>query len=383
MNPWLALLALCAGCQVFDASLVTKPDRGDAALDAGDRDAGAIEDADLDACTRALPPARTTESSDHDDPERVFALRAIFLDQGERWASTGYDLDGLCSTGAEPSVECIPPARSGRPEIDGEGGVDNSLGHQLIPLLALVYPELEPATQEAETRGIGVLLLRVRGWNGEDDDVRVDAVLAQSVFGVAANDAGTAPAELPGDGGLEYDDAGFPTLPAPRWDGTDFWFVRDDGFLAADPEQPRIRDDNAYISGGTLVMRLPDRFPFVLSGSMLGVVFRLTDAVLTVDFDADHRHVGRAVLAGRYAILDILDSIGTSGVCPGTESYVQLARALDLVADIRSTPGSGGPGVKCDAISVGVGFDDGSSAQWGGIYPAGALPTPCERDGGF
>lgn len=44
--------------------------------------------------------------------------------------------------------------------------------------------------------------------------------------------------------------------------------------------------------------------------------------------------------------------------------------------DVRSTPGSGGPGVSCDALSVGLAFD-GTRATWAGIADGFTLENRC------
>ncbi len=383
-----AFLALTWGCHVFDASLLTKGDADASTIDAEpdadpSYDAGTIEDA-TPSCTPNRPPPRGAMDGGAQsglEEEVFFAIRAIDIDQGEAWAQTGYDIDGLCSEGETPQTECLPPVRSGEKELDGPGGIDNVFGHRVIPLFTIVYPAIEPATRLAETNGVGVFVLWLRGWNGGPDDELVDAILTQSVFGIRANEEGTEPEEYPPDGGVQYDDAGDPIVPLPRWDGRDYWWVRDDAFLAGDAERPRIRDDQAYVSNGVLVMRLPDRFPMVLTGVNMGVVFKLTDAVLTARLSADAQRLDEVLLAGRWSILDILETAPTAGVCPGTDVYTQYRRVFDLTADLRAMPNTGGPGVTCDAISVGMRFEEGVRARLGGIYPAGELPRPCDRDG--
>ncbi len=382
--------AWLAGCHVFDASLL---DRADAAVDADadaelDADTGPImTDGDMDAmppaCPLRLPPPRPAIEDGEDTQETFFAMRGIDLDQGAEWTVVGYDLDGLCSIGEAPIVECLPPARSGMPEIDGEGGIDNVFAHQAVPLVLLGYPELETDAQYAQSRGLGVILIRLRGWNGEATDARVDATMALSSLGVQADDSGEMPREVPQqDAGVDRDDAGYIDLPPPLWDGRDFWFARTDNFLDGDLERPRIRDDTAYMVDRTLVMRLPDRFPITFNGLRNGNILRLTDAVFTARFSEDYARVEEAMLAGRWAILDILESVPLAGVCPGTDNYAQFVRVLDLTADIRSAPGSGGPRVLCDALSVGIRFTEGVRGRFGGLFPPETLISRCATDAG-
>ena len=65
------------------------------------------------------------------------------------------------------------------------------------------------------------------------------------------------------------------------------------------------------------------------------------------------------------------------GVCPGDTEFTILQNALNNIADIRATPGTGGAGVTCDALSVGVTFQ-GYRARVAGLTPGQPLPNQCE-----
>ncbi|MFT5357854.1 MAG: hypothetical protein ACI9KE_005091, partial [Polyangiales bacterium] len=49
---------------------------------------------------------------------------------------------------------------------------------------------------------------------------------------------------------------------------------------------------------------------------------------------------------------------------------------LLIIADVRSSAGSGGDGVECDAISIGVTFR-AVAGRWAGLGPSVPLPNPC------
>lgn len=360
----LLVAGVCVtGCSVYDPALLA--DGG--ARDAGRHDSGPV----CTTCPAGRPPVRPA-GPDGDGPEVLYALRGIQLIQSsDRWRTIGYDLDGLDTQDVSDPVECISAA--GRdPETDGEGGIDNAFGHLVTPLLRVADPQIEQEAQTNETFGLGALLLRVTGWNGERNDSLVNVTLSQSVFGTPKVSGVIPDASVP-DGGVIYD-SGVP--PLPRWDGEDAWWGRSDSFFGGDITRPRIADDNAYIADGTIVMRLPDRREIIFSGDTRGVVFKLTDATLTAHVLPDGNTVDSAVLSGRWAANDILDAIPYINVCPGSSNYMLLQNILDTSVDVRSTPGSGGPGVMCDALSVGIGFS-GMRASWAGIADGFLVENRC------
>ena len=358
----LALIA-SSGCEAFDESLL------DGGADAGP------------ACPLHRPPARP-RAPDGDDGETYFyALRDLAIDQRmDRWTMIGFDLDGLCSLDPDPMVECVPPTSTAPREIDGEGGIDNALGHNFIPLFLIAMPGLEGELRMYQSRGIGVALLQITGWNGEDDDARVDAVLTESGFGTP-----DPPDHIDSwgisTGALQVNGEDW---PMPLWDGNDTWYAGDENFLAGDPTRPLTLDSNAYVADRTLVMRVLDRFPVVFSGDRRASQFLLTDATFVAKIADDDATVEYAILSGRFGKNDLLATIPTAGACPGTMDYTSVERLANAGADVRSSPGTGGPGIPCDAVSVGLRWDRGSRATFGGVVDGLPLPNPCtpEMDGG-
>ncbi len=374
-----AIMIALAGC-----SGAHEPDDAEAPFDAPDAaaDGDASDSATVDAADPSLrvPPKRPTTADDDLGTEVLFAIRDLDLDPGEAWATAGYDLDQLWSQGESPDVECVPPARSGELAIDGAGGVDNVFGRNVVPLLVLDHPELEPDARTMLSRGFGTVLLQLRGWNGTADDARIEVTFAQSAFAIPSNAAGSAPVVAP-PGIFTFDADGYLDLPPPAWDGRDFWYARDDAFLDGDPTMPRIVDDNAYVAGGVIVMRVPDRFPigFVPPGGT-GWSVRLTEGVITARLSPSFDAIDEVILAGRWLLLDVLESASIgAGICMGTERFAQLSRVLDLSADIRATPGTGGPDRRCDAVSVGLRFEGGIRGNFGGVVASPyAWTNPCD-----
>lgn len=369
-------ISLLVGCSVFDPSLVEVDAGTDSGIDTG-TDSG---DSGTDAGPGELRhrPERPPASTEGPDVEALtVALRDVVLNQGgEQWRTIGLDLDGLHTTREEPSVECVPPAEDAMPPLDGDFGIDNVFGASLYPLVQLAIPNLESDSREAQLNGLGTLVIRVFGWNGTPNDPRVDVLLTQAAGGTSAADVT----------GFTFDEFiltedGSAPAPPPTWeDGQeDVYFGRDDTYLMGNESQPLVRDDNGYVRDGTIVMRLPDRIDILFfAGDAQGVRVRLTDGTAMATLD-EELGFSIATVIGRWGINDLLETGNNIGICVGTEQRALVDRQLQRIADVRSRPGTGGEGVICDALSLGVTFV-GKKARWAGLGPSRPLPDPCTPD---
>ena len=370
---WLLRFGCACGvlaCNVIDPGLI----RTDGAtVDARDASVDAT-DVGVDAPTGLRKVPRRPEVADRPDVETdmTIALRDVVLNQnGLRWRNIGLDLDDLDTQTVADPVECIPPNEDAEIELDGEQGIDNAFGDKLYPIVALALPNLQRDARVNQEAGLGTIVLKMTRWNGTADDPRVDVFLTQSAAGTTAD-----PATVTFDG---FDPmVGASPAPLPAWEGADYWIARDETFFMRDFDQPLIRDDNAYINDGTIVMRLPDRIDILFFvGSEQGVRVRLTDAYAFGQFNEDFTRLEPATVAGRWSIIDLLETGENIDICIGSVERMIIENQLDTIADVRSVPGSGGPGVACDAISVGVSFT-GIRGQWGGLGPSRPLPNPCD-----
>lgn len=359
MRGGIAVRFAGAAAAVILGSLGCSSSPGSTPGDAGAVDSGPDPSADAGPILET-PPPRPMVADEPDGPERAFLLRDFVIDQhDDRWRTTGFDLDGLNSQEPDPQVECMPPSPSGPPEIDGERGIDNGFGHNVASLLLTTAPSLAPTVDAAVADGRGSLLLIVRGWSGERDDPRVMVVVASTVY--ASGDEAAAP----------------DTTTPPTWDGEDYAYAREDAFIEGDLARPRVLDDAAYVAGGVLVTRLADRVRMVLGADESPLVLRMTDVHLTATISEDGRALERVVLGARVPLVDLLDeTLDALRICPGAPERSAVERVLDLGADIRTDPGTGGPGVVCDALSLGL-EARGVAAHFGGLVASDAAPPGC------
>ena len=381
------LLALGgSGCSVFDESLVqAEPDGGDQVEDADMPDTGPDRiDSGTNSgigCTMGsrLPPTRPPATAEGPDGEEiVYGLREVRLDQaaGDAWREIGLNLDGYCSVPPVPQGECQPPNETSVLPIDGEQGIDNAFGKDLYPLVAAVFPGLQETVRASSLVGIGVVAVRIRKYNGERNDPRVDVILSQSVSGFRGEASETEPPEYSIVDFQASTPDGTESLPPPVWEGNDWLVLRSDTFLLEDVDRPLVRDENAYVADGVLVMSLPERVEIRFAGDDNGITVKLTDARAIGRLSDDLTQIEDVVFAGRWAINDMLQTTASLGVCPGDAEFTIFSNKLDSTADLRSDSRTAGEGVTCDAISLAVTFQ-GSRARIAGITDGQQPPSGC------
>ena len=362
---FLPAFVLLSGCNAYKEALI---EQGAAGCDVGSR-------------RPPGPPRADSADAGEDLPELVFALKDVTFDQvPDEWKEIGYNIDNRCTSEANRLAECAPftPAA----QIDGEQGIDNVFGSQLYSLVNLQYEgrpgvpndTLDLYGKQTQESGESVILVRIRGWNGQPNDTRVTVDISTSVYGIAGTT--TSPPNL----APCADGAGDDCLPSWSGNGNDWFYARADNFLVNDPTQAKIVDDNAYISNNTFVMRIPDRSEIKFTGSTLGLTVLLTAGIATAEISEDRMSL-RATVAGRWAKNDLIETAEHVGVCVGTPTYDFRLIALIGRLDVRSDPATANPDVPCDAISMGIQFN-GYRANFGGLVAADPVPNGC-ADGGI
>lgn len=385
----LTLVLLLTACSVFDPSLVEELEGQDAETP----DVPELPDvpASFDVFDAGGPPVENgcsgegmifptrPSGEDTSGDEQVIGLHELTLRQdGGRWRTIGRNLDGLCSLPPVPLVECQPREEESAPQIDGEGGIDNAFGGAFFDLVNATAPELDQTAREASTQGTGALVLRVRGYNGEANDPRVEVAVLQSVYGFSGTAAETEPSahtvvEL---GAYELD--GVTRKPFPTWDGNDWLFPREENFYDGNTETPVVIANDAYVADGVLVVALEDNVPFNFASAAIGISVKLTDARLVVGIGEGTDMTGRAQLSGRWKVQEMLQSARTLGICPGSPQFEILARRIDTLADVLSRPGDDNA-IPCDAMSAGVEWNI-APARLGSLAMGVLPPDLCETD---
>ena len=368
-SRYLAALAWVAlwGCNVYDSELI-------------DSDSAGIP---------ARPVGAT--SSELDSGTLVLALRDVYIEQSAESATRiGLDLDSVNTTG-QRDASCRPRQVDGevvgQSVIDGDKGIDNSLGATLLPTVGSVLPCLQDNMALTQGRGFGTILLIVEDWNGQRNDASVTAILTTAVDGTP-EDPSLVGFGWQSDVDLVYMD-GSQTNPAPdpTWEAMrDFWYLDPADFERGedgqtDLQRPKVVQRDAYVAFGRLVFALPPDSGFKLiagdgtlpsDGSMLVLV---NGGFLMGDISEDRTRLERGLFTGRMTLETLGATPSRIGICAFNATVIQTL--FGEYTDIASDPANDGADAECDAFSLGVTFT-GVAGAIGGVAPASrVIPQPC------
>ena len=289
--------------------------------------------------------------------DTVLGIRDLDFGEGNsgEWKGFGFDLDGKTSTGISTDL-CLPNA-GGSPQVaypDGDLGIDNSFGRNLLPVFLSLYPTFTTDVQSNIDAGAFTSLLE--------------------------------PLCLPPSGDVPVLDtkffAGTPLGTPPLWDGTDSWPVNPE-FLA-DPLDSESSDvlfvggsvvGSSYDAGtGTFVLLIP------IQTQTSSTELRLTlhAARVTMTLSADRKSATSGKLGG---VLDTEEFVSEVkkvgfllGICQSSlldSLLTSIRQASDILND-----GSQDPTQTCNGISIGLAFEMGA-ANIGAVGPAPPASMAC------
>jgi hypothetical protein len=145
----------------------------------------------------------------------------------EAWRGYGLNLDGILST-QEGTNHCAPAPPEGAPQmnkVDGEEGIDNSFGKNLLPIFIALAPDQTALTNAAINAGDYTLLFDLRNLDASDTLSGVDCATFE----------------------------GGPRAVPPVWNGVDQWPVAWESVENGDPSKPRLIAAASYLTNGTFV----------------------------------------------------------------------------------------------------------------------------------
>ena len=359
-------LAIADACAIYDTSLLLPGDGGpEAAVDGGTSDGN--------VCGAASWPARP----DKDDPstkdfEFYEAIKSLDFGAGDAGVipSYGFNLDGMCTCPMAESCKPLGSDGGGPPKhCDDEAGVDNSGGALIrqFSSSAGFFDQGFINTKIAE--GVFGALIRVRGYNGQANDTKVEL----SVY--VSN----------GTEGIQQGNAAVPKL-----DGNDKWTIDPVSLLGGTiPDGgvpvPNAYDLNAYVRDGFLVANLD--FPLAIgAGTGEGLVtVELSGSVIVAKLEP-YQGAFRAngIVGGRWPTTKLLKSIAVlhdpfdydASLCGTNGTYQALKPKICGYADITKNPLEDGKNAPCDSVSIGFAFES-TPAKFGSVFGKTDSGAPC------
>lgn len=327
-------------------------------------------DAGADAetgCKRAFYPPPPKVGDAMSIEPIVVAIRSINMGDGAA-GTPGFDLDFTCTCFQDAGETCSTGASA--PQCDEEGGIDNESSDLFRQLVNNLGPQFFGSTYYSKSAEIGnwSVLVRVSEYSGKTDDPSVKVAL--------------------------YVSPGFVAPEVPAWDGADEWPVSEDSLgPSADISDPIYVSNGAYVAGGVLVATLPSA-GFRLSGGNSTITVRILGGVLsgTFEFTDQGTRLTKGTLAGRWSEKAAFESLSSFRgppvqpgapalkLCVGDPFYNAIKAAVCSARDILTDPLLPAS-AKCDAISLGIGFET-YPARLGPVRPIVAPSEGCtpEKD---
>jgi hypothetical protein len=296
-----------------------------------------------EVCSLASYPSPPVGAMPGGTTELVVGVRSIDVGD-EGGAPVGFDLDGKCTCPDVSSCLCPDPASclaplSQKSVCDAAGGIDSQAA-KLFTQLSFVTNGSVGTTElslQAES-GEWSMVARVRDYNGTPDDGQVRFSLYPVVSFVSTN---------PG---------------MPLWDGQDEWTLASTGVGPGGFDEPLYFDDNAYVSGGTLVASLPTSAIELATGdSRVPLLITAGFVVAKLVNEGGKWSLRDGVLTGRWKTTDIFSMMsafrlaGGLPICTDDMLYGVVKDKICNLRDIFS--GVGTPTTACDSLSLALGFD--------------------------
>ncbi len=295
----------------------------------------------------------------------VFAISRLYFGDGstndpkDDWRRCGLDLDGKTTNADSKDVCTLAPGSLRSVQRDGDNGIDNTFGHNLIPILASFGGT---ATQDAN-----VLL-----------------AAGDSTLMIELRQLGTGPSYSPITGVL------YRAAPAAHvaWDGTDLRDIDLSSFVSGSPSSPALELGRGYMNGRVFFSEpAPSRVPFDLHFPTRGhssAPLMLARLQLLVRIDPGNR-TATGVIGAIVSTEDALAWTREYGrdsprsvFCLDTAAdqiLEEIVESQDILSD-----GTNHPDTPCNAISIGIGFD--AVAVTLGGYRSSPPPPPDACDAG-
>ncbi|MDI3290982.1 hypothetical protein, partial [Polyangium sp. 15x6] len=297
-------------------------------------------------------------------PEIVLAMNHLLIGDTDpdgtpnpatAWKQYGRNIDGDVST--KESTGLCKPVGGAPPAVvypDGNNGIDNSFGRNVLPMFLGLVADLSTQTNEAIANGEFTHLLSI-------SNVGQEACTTSSKLFLGGN-------------------LGQP----PTFDGSDVWPI--DASSLTDPADPTSAVwsfSSTAITQGAVDTISPSQFTLRLRFPGLDMHLPIHQARISMQLDANQQGATGGQISGVIYTKDLTDEMAKQAgqldesFCdPSSPTLQSIQNQLRQASDILSD-GTQDPTKECDAISIGLGFTM-KSAQLGSVVPAAPPPPdPC------
>jgi hypothetical protein len=297
-----------------------------------------------------------------DGPGVVLAMRRIWL--GDKavdgmpssvaWMDLGYNIDHLVSDSAA-TLACKPRASASGDQLwDGNDGIDNSFGRNVVPMLNAVQQDYSGALNARIAEGAFTVILDVEGLGSKKD---YNPLLTKLYAGAALG-------------------------RAAKFDGTDVWpvvseLLKDPGDIESSKfwfTTSYVTDD-VWVSGSVLPITIP------LDPAVPAWRLQIENAIVTMRLSPDHRSATDGIIAGILELADLRERVqdlaGTFDPIYCDDATLEpILAQIDAAADVL-TDGSVDATRECDGISIGIGFEMAEINLGPVAPPVQPAPDPC------
>ncbi len=349
----IAAIALAAGCDSkYVATPIPPPGSGGAGGEGGASTSSSSGSSGIGGFDPNSPPCGIGKNI-------VLAVDKILLGDTDpngapnptsAWKQYGFDLDGRFSTKTSTDL-CQPTAGGSKAAIypDGNNGIDNSFGKNVLPILLGLSADLSTTINESIANGALTYLLSIA-------DVGPESCQTSSAFFLGAN-----------------------LGKLPSWDGTDVWPIDPSSLISPmDPTTPKCVYPQTLLANGLVGMTPPSQFSIILNVSGLKIILPIQRASMLLQLAPDNQTATGGIIGGIMDREELVNQFSKSfagfdpSFCdPNSPPLISILNQIRQASDIM-LDGTQDPSKECDGISIGLGFTM-RSAQLG---PAAPIPPP-------
>jgi hypothetical protein len=299
-----------------------------------------------------VPPTAPADGVPGDGAGTVMAARKWYFGDTSRsgaadpnaWKKFGYDLDGEKSNQNSSNHCKLVEGANDAVKTDGDGGIDNSFGPNLLPLLLGIDSQFPTTINDNVTAGSFAMILEIEDIGSGKNYTNLPGAL---YFG----------AELASE---------------PVWDGSDVWPLYCDLMSECKTSGTSQRSagnkslvtfPNSYVADGTWVSSTGANVTLVLAVGGITISLDIKKAVITAEMGSGDPPTSatNGIIAGILETEQVVTTISqtagfiSSSLCEG-DALNELKNSIRQSSDIMQN-GTQNPDATCDGISVGLGID--------------------------